>query len=154
MNATRRAAEVLTGAEARAQWRAIADAVPMSVGRMPVWFDLICASGRYVDATRAYEFPDGRVVVLPLVRRRSTPQPIGLYESPPLGWDLGADTGGLVSAGSVTPQHVEAVAADLAALPAARVRVWPGARHEVFNETNRDEVVADLLAWIDARLAG
>src|SRR3954449_809116 len=26
--------------------------------------------------------------------------------------------------------------------------VYPGARHEVFNETNRDEVVADLLAWL------
>ena len=24
-----------------------------------------------------------------------------------------------------------------------------GARHEVFNETNRTEVVADLLAWLD-----
>ena len=27
--------------------------------------------------------------------------------------------------------------------------VYPGARHEVFNETNRDEVVADLLRWLD-----
>ncbi|WP_116450413.1 alpha/beta fold hydrolase [Blastococcus litoris] len=31
--------------------------------------------------------------------------------------------------------------------------VYPEARHEVFNETNRDEVVADLLAWLDQRLA-
>jgi alpha-beta hydrolase superfamily lysophospholipase len=30
--------------------------------------------------------------------------------------------------------------------------VYPDARHEVFNETNRDEVTADLLAWLDARL--
>jgi alpha-beta hydrolase superfamily lysophospholipase len=30
--------------------------------------------------------------------------------------------------------------------------VYPDARHEVFNETNRDEVVADLLAWVDQRL--
>jgi alpha-beta hydrolase superfamily lysophospholipase len=29
---------------------------------------------------------------------------------------------------------------------------YPDARHEVFNETNRDEVTADLLAWLDARL--
>jgi alpha-beta hydrolase superfamily lysophospholipase len=28
---------------------------------------------------------------------------------------------------------------------------YPEARHEVFNETNRDEVTADLLAWIEAR---
>jgi alpha-beta hydrolase superfamily lysophospholipase len=27
--------------------------------------------------------------------------------------------------------------------------VYPEARHEVFNETNRDEVVAELLAWLD-----
>jgi alpha-beta hydrolase superfamily lysophospholipase len=32
--------------------------------------------------------------------------------------------------------------------------VYPGARHEVFDETNRDEVVADLLHWLDARLPG
>jgi alpha-beta hydrolase superfamily lysophospholipase len=27
-------------------------------------------------------------------------------------------------------------------------RVWPGARHEVLNETNRDEVVEDLVRWL------
>ncbi|WP_448627994.1 alpha/beta fold hydrolase [Geodermatophilus sp. URMC 64] len=32
--------------------------------------------------------------------------------------------------------------------------VYPDARHEVFNETNRDEVTRDLLGWLDARLAG
>ena len=32
-------------------------------------------------------------------------------------------------------------------------RIYPDARHEVFNETNRDEVTADLLAWLDERLA-
>jgi alpha-beta hydrolase superfamily lysophospholipase len=30
--------------------------------------------------------------------------------------------------------------------------VYDGARHEVFKETNRAEVFADLLAWLDARL--
>lgn len=29
------------------------------------------------------------------------------------------------------------------------VHIYPGARHEVFNETNRDEVFADLLTWLD-----
>jgi alpha-beta hydrolase superfamily lysophospholipase len=33
------------------------------------------------------------------------------------------------------------------------VRVYPGARHEVYNETNRDEVIADLVAWLDAHLS-
>jgi alpha-beta hydrolase superfamily lysophospholipase len=31
-------------------------------------------------------------------------------------------------------------------------RVYPDARHEVFNETNRDEVVADLVDWLEQRL--
>jgi alpha-beta hydrolase superfamily lysophospholipase len=31
-------------------------------------------------------------------------------------------------------------------------RLYPDARHEVFNETNRDEVTADLLAWLDRQL--
>jgi alpha-beta hydrolase superfamily lysophospholipase len=38
------------------------------------------------------------------------------------------------------------------ALPVEQ-HVYPEARHEVFNETNRDEVVADLLAWVDQRLS-
>jgi len=29
--------------------------------------------------------------------------------------------------------------------------VYPGARHEVFNETNRDEVIGDLVGWLNER---
>ena len=31
-------------------------------------------------------------------------------------------------------------------------RIYPGARHEILNETNRDKVHADLVAWLDGRL--
>lgn len=34
-----------------------------------------------------------------------------------------------------------------------RLIVYPGARHEVFNETNRAEVMADLVGWLDERFA-
>ena len=30
--------------------------------------------------------------------------------------------------------------------------IFPGARHEIFNETNRDEVTADVVAWLNAHL--
>ncbi|EAR23956.1 lysophospholipase [marine actinobacterium PHSC20C1] len=30
--------------------------------------------------------------------------------------------------------------------------VYPGARHEIFNETNKDEVITDLIGWLDVRL--
>jgi alpha-beta hydrolase superfamily lysophospholipase len=33
-------------------------------------------------------------------------------------------------------------------------RIYHGARHELFNETNRDEVVRDVLAWLDRVLPG
>lgn len=32
-------------------------------------------------------------------------------------------------------------------------RVYPGARHEILNETNRAEVIADLIAWLRDRLS-
>jgi alpha-beta hydrolase superfamily lysophospholipase len=33
------------------------------------------------------------------------------------------------------------------------VKSYPGGRHEMFNETNRDEVISELLAWVDSRLS-
>ena len=33
------------------------------------------------------------------------------------------------------------------------LRVYPGARHELLNETNRDEVTRDLIDWLEARLS-
>jgi len=38
-----------------------------------------------------------------------------------------------------------------AGLQDVTVKVYPDARHETLNETNRDEVTADLLAWLDSR---
>jgi alpha-beta hydrolase superfamily lysophospholipase len=33
------------------------------------------------------------------------------------------------------------------------VKLWPQARHEILNETNRDEVEVEIVDWIDAHLA-
>jgi alpha-beta hydrolase superfamily lysophospholipase len=41
-----------------------------------------------------------------------------------------------------------------AGLQDVTVTLYPGARHEVFNETNRAEVFSDLVAWLDAHLPG
>jgi alpha-beta hydrolase superfamily lysophospholipase len=32
------------------------------------------------------------------------------------------------------------------------VKLYPGARHELFNEINRDEVTADLADWLSGRI--
>jgi len=34
------------------------------------------------------------------------------------------------------------------------VKIYPGARHEILNETNRDDVTADIVAWLSDHVAG
>ena len=34
-----------------------------------------------------------------------------------------------------------------------QLNVYPQARHELLNETNRDEVMADLIAWLNQALS-
>lgn len=38
-------------------------------------------------------------------------------------------------------------------LSAVTVKWYPGGRHEMFNETNREEVLADLVGWLEQQLA-
>ena len=54
--------------------------------------------------------------------------------------------GGLVRVDALVDRYRAAGLTDLT------VRVWPGARHEVFNETNRFEVIVDLVDWLDSKL--
>jgi alpha-beta hydrolase superfamily lysophospholipase len=41
---------------------------------------------------------------------------------------------------------------DAAGMTGVTHRVYPGGRHEMLNEINRDEVTADLLAWLEERV--
>ena len=47
--------------------------------------------------------------------------------------------------------NIQGLIADLegAGFTKLTTRIYPGARHETLNETNRDEVFADLIAWLD-----
>jgi alpha-beta hydrolase superfamily lysophospholipase len=50
------------------------------------------------------------------------------------------------------PKSVELLAAAYrtrGGLTDVTVDIYPGARHEVYNETNRDEVIHDLVVWLD-----
>jgi alpha-beta hydrolase superfamily lysophospholipase len=31
--------------------------------------------------------------------------------------------------------------------------VYHDARHEIYNELNQDEIIADLIAWVNARIS-
>jgi alpha-beta hydrolase superfamily lysophospholipase len=43
--------------------------------------------------------------------------------------------------------------AEATSSPDLTVKLYPGGRHEMFNETNRAEVLADLASWLDERVA-
>ena len=54
------------------------------------------------------------------------------------------------------PRSVELLAAayrERGGLSDVTVQSYDGGRHEMFNEPNRDEVLADLVAWLDAKAA-
>jgi alpha-beta hydrolase superfamily lysophospholipase len=42
---------------------------------------------------------------------------------------------------------------ETAALKSVTVRVYPGARHELFNEINRDEITRDMITWLEQQVA-
>jgi alpha-beta hydrolase superfamily lysophospholipase len=42
-------------------------------------------------------------------------------------------------------------ALETAGLKDVTLRVYPGARHELLNETNRDEITKDLTDWLDSK---
>ncbi|MEB4615099.1 alpha/beta hydrolase [Leucobacter sp. M11] len=70
---------------------------------------------------------------------------------------LPADLPILIASGAEDPLSVGDSVTKLAAAYRGRglrdvtLLEYPGARHEIFNETNREQVIADLTDWLDAR---
>jgi GNAT acetyltransferase-like protein len=86
----------------------------------PEWLDTICTVDGWTDASRLYVWPSGRHVVLPMVSRE-----IGgfttIEDSLPNGWGYG----GLIGAGTVTPNEVAAIFDDLASRRLFQQRLFP-----------------------------
>ena len=53
----------------------------------------------------------------------------------------------------LAPLDATAAAAESIGAAAWETKVYPGAMHEIFNETNRDEVIGDTIRFINAALA-
>ncbi|MCU1611183.1 MAG: hypothetical protein JWM45_3099, partial [Pseudonocardiales bacterium] len=88
------------GADARPVWESLVahnENIPLSM--TPDWADCICASSRFSDATLLFRGEDGRQLILPRLRKTGTPTLLGLFESPPPGWGLGADASGFLGEG-------------------------------------------------------
>jgi alpha-beta hydrolase superfamily lysophospholipase len=67
------------------------------------------------------------------------------FESLPLLWIHGAED-------QLAPIDLQRPVVERLRGPRSEQRVYPGACHEVFNETNRDEVVADVVSFLTSTL--
>jgi Acetyltransferase (GNAT) domain len=133
---SREAAQVTSPAP-RNVWEATLASDPNAlVFHTPRWIDCVCAFAGYEDASRLYELPTGRRLVLPLVRRRNLPAPLTTEASLPSSWN----PGGVVAPGGIRTGDLEAVFDDLARRPVLRTSLRPSP--------------LDALAWAAARPPG
>lgn len=148
----------VTSPAPQGQWRSVIardpDALPEHA---PEWVRAMCESGGFEDASRLYEFPDGRRFVLPLARRRGLAGAGGWLTSYPPAWGMG----GLVGA-ALDREVVAAVLADLRQTGAARIWVrpnpvtaphWLGAGGADLTVIPRRAHVIDLAGGAEAVLA-
>jgi len=97
-----------------------------------------CGFGIDTDSGRAMFAGARRVADLAQVAaiRSSLPVYIAVGEADPVN-------GGLALLTPLTDRY------EAAGLTDVTVRTYPDARHEILNETNRDEVIAELISWLD-----
>jgi Acetyltransferase (GNAT) domain len=107
----------------RAVWRALLCEDPNALpSQTPEWMDCLVAFGTYEDASRLYELPGGRQLVLPMARRHGPVGRLAGGASLPAGWGLG----GVVAPGGVDVEGARMVFADLARVPGIRNSLRPG----------------------------
>lgn len=103
-------------------WEPVLASDPNAVAsHTPAWLDFVCRAGSYEDASRLYELPGGRRLVLPMVRRRRLPGALASEASFPASWGMG----GIVAAGGIRRSDAEAVFSDLANRGVIRTSVQP-----------------------------
>ncbi|MGB5738580.1 MAG: GNAT family N-acetyltransferase, partial [Woeseia sp.] len=81
--------------------------------------DALCAGLNAEDASRLYEFPDGRQLILPLFRSRGLPRCLSVERSPLIG--------SLVSSGPASQMELQAIFNDLGKRRVLRTVVRPSA---------------------------
>jgi GNAT acetyltransferase-like protein len=93
----------------REEWRELLALDPLALEtQSPEWADAMCASRHYTDASRLYEFADGRRVLLPLLRRSLGGIAVSEASNP-----MHCGVGGVVAAGGPQPEEIAAVLTDL-----------------------------------------
>jgi hypothetical protein len=119
-----RALQVVSPAPRQVWQQLLKEDTEAVVFQTPAWLDSLCALGGYEDASRLYDMPGGRQLVLPMVRRKGLRGPLTTRASLPVGWG----TGGLVASSPVHGDDIDAVWADLAGQSALYTLVRPNPR--------------------------
>lgn len=110
----------VTSPAPRDVWWAVLESDPLAfVYQTPLGMDALCAADGAEDASRLYEFPGGRQLILPLYRRRGLPQCLSVERSPLIG--------SLVSPGPVLQTELQAIFADLGNRRLLRTLIRPTA---------------------------
>ncbi|WP_053618786.1 alpha/beta hydrolase [Nocardiopsis sp. NRRL B-16309] len=126
-------------------WQALEDlAAAEEIPDVPIDPDTLsrdpAVGAAYVADPLVWHGPFRRPTVLAMLRELDRVREAGSLESLPLLWLHGSDDALVPISGTRT--GIEHLAGrDFAA------RVFPGARHEIFNETNRDEVLAEVVRF-------
>lgn len=146
----------ITSPAPRDVWRAVHHSDPDAVAtQAPEWMDCLALRG-YTDASRLYELPDGRRLVLPLAAKSVAGLPVS-EESWPYGWGYG----GLLAegGGGLTAADCRLVLDDLESRPAVLRAVvplprygslWPGAASAQVRRVPYTSQVVDLDGGFDA----
>jgi hypothetical protein len=108
---------IVTSPAPRDIWRDVVARDPGALPEQtPEWTDALCAVEHCSDASRLYEFDDGRRFVFLMVRREGLRGLGGQLWSFPQGWGMGGPAGPDLDAGAV-----EVMVADLRSIGALRV---------------------------------
>jgi hypothetical protein len=103
-------------------WREVLKADPDAlVFQTPEWLDCVCDAGGYHDASHLYETPDGRQLIMPMVRRKRWPAALTTQASLPHSWGVG----GIIAKGPIHSTDISAILSYLSAEPVMRTYIWP-----------------------------
>jgi hypothetical protein len=142
-------AHVTSPAPVQAWQRLLEGRRDVLVTQTPDWLDCVCAISGYADASRLYEFHDGHLAVVPLVRRLHLPPRWATTASWPFDWGIG----GPLATPGFGGAHARTVLNDLDGQPALRTalrlnpfsaELWHGTTPTRFRATNHTTYVLDL----------
>jgi hypothetical protein len=117
------------------------------VSQSLAWHDCVCSDPRIIDVSRLYAFPDGRQIIVPMVRHAKWPLRLDAQSSWPRAWGV---AGPITPDGPVKAEEARAVITDLVGTRALATSVH--FRHDLepgwLDEVRRGLLVSDHVVYV------